>query len=503
MKSLLMGIDVGTTHIKAAVFDVGGRQEALAVKENNAHYEDNGFSYYDPVDIKSRVFEAIADTIRKIEGPFEILGVSVASMSEAGLPLDRHGEPLYPIITWFDTRTEPQVDWWKSIIDPYEIYEETGLILQTKYSLNKILWLKENCRDIFDRMAHWLCVEDYILYCLSGAMSTDYSVAYRTMAMNIKTGQWSEKLLDISGVRKEVFPSIYKSGTVVGKVTEEASKVCLLKEGTPVVTGGHDHPCAALALGVTEEGDILDSMGTAELLMAVKDELVINKENYTHGFGVGRYVVGDKFYTAGGIHSSGGSIEWFMDKFMEGKGSYDSINKLSEVMNCKPSGIFYVPHLIGSGAPHKDGMARGAFLGLRFEHSVQDMLKSIYEGTSYEFRMMYEALIRLSSINVKKFMVGGGSTRNARWMEVKANILGMELTIPEVMEPSAMGAALLAGIGVGVYKDAKDAVSRLNMKERVVRYDKDLNLKYDYLYRNGYVDTYNILKPINDILGRF
>lgn len=499
MKRLLMGIDLGTTHIKAGIFDIHGKQEALSIMDNTMLAGDNGCSYYDPDAIKSKVFKAISDAVKMVEGPFVLEGISVASMAESGVPVDHEGKPLYYIIPWFDQRTLPQGKWWNDNIELYEIYKITGLRLQPKYTINKIMWLKENMPQVYKRMHKWLCMEDYIIFCLTGEYATDASLANRTMAMDVKSRTWSEKLLDMAGIDKNKLPEIYKSGTIVGCVTPETSKVLMVKQGTPVVTGGHDHPCAALASGAVEDGDVFDSMGTAETIVAVKDNAEFKKEMFEAGLSVGRYVDGDRFYYMGGMQGSGASVEWFGRNFMgpgDKRSMYSSIEELSNSMDRDPSGLFFLPHLRGSGAPNVDPEARGAFIGLGSDHTKAHMLKAIYEGTSFEFRLMKDYLKDISGINPPVLRVGGGSTKNTKWMEIKANAVGMNLDIPLIEESAAMGAALLAGIGVGIYKNGKDAFTNLDIAHRIVNQDMNLSEKYHALYKDGYRNLYKLLKGI-------
>ena len=214
-------------------------------------------------------------------------------MAEAGLAVDKDGTPLTNIITWFDRRTEPQVKWWKENKYDFEIYKRTGLIIHPRCSINKIMWIKENMPEAYKKTAQWLCMEDYVLFILSGVFATDVSMANRTMAMDLKRAEWSDDIITIAGINKNIFPPISPSGTVIGKVNSETSRCTGLKEGIPVVTGGHDHLCASLSSAVAHEGDMFDSMGTAESFVLINDSIddemidMLNKS----GFSIGNYVM--------------------------------------------------------------------------------------------------------------------------------------------------------------------------------------------------------------------
>lgn len=509
MKKLLLGLDMGTTHIKAAICDLYGRQESLSICDSHVIYEneDRSYSSFNPQEIKKSVYHVLSDAISKLQGDYEIMGISVSSMAEAGLAVDKYGTPLTNIITWFDHRTEPQVKWWKENIDDFEIYKRTGLIIHPRCSINKIMWIKENMPEAYKKMAQWLCMEDYVLFILSGVFATDVSIANRTMAMDLRKAEWSDEIITMAGVNKSLFPPISPSGTAVGKVNSETSSCTGLKEGVPVVTGGHDHLCASLSSAVAHDGDMFDSMGTAESFVLINDiiddEMISNL--YKSGFSIGNYVVQGQYYIMGGLLSSGGSIEWFCNNFINCNKNevnpYERLDELAEKMQEGPSGILYLPHINGGSAPHPDAESKGAFIGIKSGHSTSDILKSIYEGISFESRNMKETLEQIVKKEIRNFKVNGGSTRNKTWMKTKANVLGTNIEIPCIEEPAASGAALLAGIGAGVYENIDSMVKLLSIKSRIVEYDMAVAEKYDYIYNLGYKNLYSTLQPINQVLN--
>jgi xylulokinase len=363
------------------------------------------------------------------------------------------------------------------------------------------MWIRENMPEIYKKMHKWVCMEDYVIFCLSGEYATDCTIANRTMVMNIESCSWSGKMLEAAGISQELLPPICKSGTIVGHVTRKTSENTFLKEGTPVITGGHDHLCAALALGVIVDGDVFDSMGTAETITAIKDSIEVSRDMFYAQFNIGRYVDGGRFYLMGGMQSSGASIEWFSQNFIESGergGRYEILSQMAGDMKDEPSGILFLPHMRGSGPPNVNPLARGCFIGLNSMHNRADMLKAIYEGTSYEFRFMKDSLAQLCSMKVDRLKIGGGGTKNSCWMKTKANVLGIDLDIPEVEESAAMGAAILAGIGLGVYADGRDAAAKLRITHRYIQRDEQISSKYDYLYRNGYKKLYTAINPINE-----
>lgn len=495
----LLGLDIGTTNCKAILFDVEKIKEIICSRKMRTHYTNEGYVFFEPTEIWDSVCSLIQEIIGKVSHPCEIKGLSIASVAETGIPLDKKGTPIYHAIAWFDPRTKPQNEWWEDNFGSNKVYKITGLPLDYIFSVNKIMWIKENEPDIYKRMKKWLCIPDFIIYKLTGEYVTDYSIASRTMALDIKNLRWSSQILDSAEIDTAVMPPISPSGKIAGKVSSRASSETGLERNTLVVTGGHDHLCGALAAGVCQEGQVLDSIGTSETILAVIKEPVLNKELFSLNLLCGCHVVKNRYYIAGGMPSAGLMLDWCRKEFFPGKDTleetiYQRLTEKAETAEAGSKGLFFLPHFRGSSTLYRDPASRGAFIGLREFHQKAHIVRSVMEGLCYESLSLIEVL---ESALGWKFSDLTVLCKNDLWLKIKADVTGKTLRIPPNKEPTALGAALLAGIGIGVYKNEVDALKKIDQKWKKIYPNCKLSKRYQLLYREIYKAIYPVLRNIH------
>lgn len=302
--SFLLGIDIGTTNWKAAAFDDKGNLVALHKTPTVTTYDAQGRGCYDPKVIWNSIAGLVRKVLETVGQESRIEGVSVTSMGEAMIPLDSHGEPTFPAIAWFDTRAGEQAMRIEKIIGRERLFQKTGLDPNPVFSLCKMLWLKENEPEAFNKTRKWLSMTDYIYYKLTGEYATDCTIASRTLAFELKKNDWSDDILKEIGFDRVFFPQIVECGTVVGKVQSDAALEAGLPNGTPVVAGGHDHLCGSLAAGVLTGRRILDSSGTSESIIGISD-IGASLPDTFKGLRVGRYLDNRRFALWGGNHHLG------------------------------------------------------------------------------------------------------------------------------------------------------------------------------------------------------
>ncbi|HMO59181.1 MAG TPA: FGGY family carbohydrate kinase, partial [Roseiflexaceae bacterium] len=259
-EELLLGIDIGTTSCKALVFDLEGRPYAAAALPTPVLRPQPGWAEYDPHQIWQTVVSLLQTVLARTPAA-AIRGVAVASMAEAGLLIAADGSPLSPIIAWFDARTVELSNQWRTRIAPAASFAITGIASRPIFSLFKIQWLRDNMPEAYQRATAWLHMADYIAFRLSGRVATDFSLASRTMLLDLRQRRWSESLIDQAGINPRLLPQLLPAGTRLGSVTADAAAATGLIAGTAVGVGGHDHVCGALATGVREHAMCLDSMG--------------------------------------------------------------------------------------------------------------------------------------------------------------------------------------------------------------------------------------------------
>jgi xylulokinase len=493
---LLVGIDVGSSNIKAVVYDLEGQTVAHASVPTVTHYPQPLWAYYDPNEIWDSVCRVIREAVTALDDPSRIVGIAVASVGEAGLPVDAKGEPVYDMIAWFDRRTIPQRDWLDRELGENYIFDVTGLSLQPIFSLCKILWIRENHPEAWERADRWLMSADFIAHRLSGEQATDYSLASRSLAFNLADRRWDQSLLESVGLTTSFFPPALQSGARIGTVRPEIARDLGLPENAIVGTGGHDHVCGALPAGVIHRGQMLDSMGTAEALFFPLEEPMTDPSIGQMGYTQGAHVVPGKYYIFGGLYTSGASVSWLRD--ILGDPPYDDLIAEAVAIPAGSLGATFVPHLRLSNAPNPDPKARAAFLGITSDATRGVLTRAVFEGLGYEARATIEPIIDFSSLDgVPEIFVIGGSTRNDLLLRIKSSILDTPFQVVDLDEATSLGAAMLGGLAAGAYTDVDEALRAVRPHPRLIEPVREDVPVYDRYFREVYQQIYQTLKPLN------
>jgi xylulokinase len=497
MKPLLVGVDVGTTNIKAVLFEPDGQPVAEASVPTPTHYPQPTWAYYQADELWQGTVTALRQAITQVDNPNRIASVAVASMGEAAVPLDAHGQPTYDVVAWFDQRTQAQADWLDRAIGRDRLFDITGLSLQPIFGLCKLLWLKENQPDAFARTVRWLNMADYIAYRLCGVPATDYSLASRTLVLDLRRLQWHRDLIQEVGLSPDLFAPLYPSGVRLGQVTTEAAALTGLPPTAQVATGGHDHVCGALAIGVTEPGSVLSSMGTAEAVFLPLQQPLTDPAMGGQGYTQGAHVAAGHYYVLSGLFTAGGSVEWWRE--ILGK-EIDYGTLIAEAEQVPPGslGVGFLSHLRQANPPYNDPKGRGAFIGLSTDAKRGTLFRAILEGLAYESRHTLESLLAYPGVeSIQKVFATGGSTRNPLLMRIKATVLNQAIIVAKVAEATCLGAAILGGLGAGVYADVPSTLAQLRHEQTVVEPVADEVALYEAYYQQIYRQLYLALKPLH------
>lgn len=512
--SYLMGIDLGSTSIKALIYDYYGNLITSGFQVNEVVYIDKehpNWAFWDPDKLWNSVLGAIKGALINISNPADIKGITVTGMGADGLPVDREGKWLYPFISWHCSRTQPISQRWQTKAVKEKIFSLTGHQIVAYDSIYRMIWMQENYPEILLESDKWLLIEDYINFLLCGRMVTDYSMASSTSVFDLHTNSWSDELIRTSGVDRRLFPEALPSGTVIGEVNTKAAERTGLSVGTPVVLGGHDYYCAALATGAFKPGIIMDITGTFEMVITASRELILNNEIMEAGLTVESHIAKDA-YGIMGFNVSADMFEWFrtcfgyeekMTAILEDKNDWDCLMEKAANSPCGSKGVFFLPHFSGSFCPIMDGHSQGAFIGLNKTNEKGDMLRALIEGLNYQFKDMIEALESPFKEKSERVIAVGGATKNDFWMQNKADVTGKIIEVPDIIEATGLGAAMLAGIGIGIYRNEEDAFGKVLKRGKVYYPDKTFNERYQQ-YFNIYKKIYPGLKDINnDIFSTF
>jgi xylulokinase len=496
---ILIGADVGTTNIKVVAFDRRGRAVESASSPTPTRYPSPGRAEHDPEELWTSFAATLRQVTGKLDDPNRVASVAVASVGEAAVPLDPGGDPTSDIIAWFDGRARPQAQRLGRAMGQDRLFGLTGLSLQPIFGLCKLLWLKENEPDAYSRTASWLHVADYMAFRLCGVAATDYSLASRTLALDLQRLQWADGLLEEVGVRPNLFAPLRESGSALGPVGREAAGATGLPEGACVAAGGHDHVCGALALSVTEEGTMLNSLGTAEAIFLPLQSPLTDPRVGNQGYTQGAHVAG-QYYVFGGQYTSGASVEWWRE-ILDGA-DYDAL--ISEAEDVPPGsfGAFFLPHLRLANPPYDDPAARGAFVGLSTDVGRGALFRAVLEGLAYDSRNSLEPLLAHTGLEeLRAIHAIGGGTQNRLLMSIKATVMNQEITVSGIEEATSLGAAILGGIGAGIYPDIPSALEELHHDQNTVEPVADEVAFYEAAFKKVYANLYPTLRDIHHEIG--
>lgn len=496
--SLLAGLDIGSTTVKAVLLDSAS---GLVVRQSSlptpTHHPRPDWSEHDPLEL----FAAAAACLREICQGVHPAAVSISSFAEAGLPLDAAGEPLHPIVSWFDRRCQPQADRWDEWIDPAELHAISGQRSSPSFGVNKLLWFIENCPEQAARMSAWLSTPDYLFFRLTGSQATDRSIASRTMLFDQTALDWSPRLMALAGISPSLLPPVYPSGTHVGVIRPEAAALTGLPAGTPCVLGGHDHPCAAFAAGLYQPGRLVDSIGTAEALMLSTSSFISSAEIARQAFSCYAHLLEGQYIYKGGLKLAGGAIDWFL-ALISGGHALDLSGLEQEARQSigQESGPLWLLHWIGSGSPEGDPHSMAAVVGMCAHHTRADLFRGMLVSMACWTRQNLERMQATAGQTPAEMTLLGGVSRLRLLAELKASLLGIPVRISTIPEASAVGAALLAGLGIETYASPMEAVTSLQYPPLQIDPVRPWTDWINPIYLNAYLPLYPAVQPAHHAL---
>jgi len=503
----LMGIDLGSTSLKAVIYDPSGNAVASGSRKTELFHLDDDhpeWAFWKPEQIWGGTADAIAEAVGKLDDPKSVRAVAVTGMGMDGVPIDEDGKWLYPFISWHDPRTGPQLQWWKDNIGAEKSFAIGGNPLWHINSALRILWMAEHEPEILRRTDKWLLIEDFLNFMLCGCRTTDYSMASNTLLFDQHKLNWSDEMLEASGIDRRLLCEAAPSTTRLGEIHAEAAKRTGLAEGTPVILGGHDHICGTLPVGAFRPGVVLDVVGTWESVQIAMAEPRLTDALRETGMMVQAHVARGR-YAVSGTNPSAGMLEWYRGQYgQEARRSAEQAgdnewDHLMAAAAASPPGarrVMFLPHMSGANCPVLDDRSLGAFVGLSNITTSGDVLRAIIEGLNYQFLDIVTAVETSTGTKAEKFIGVGGVTRNQFWMQNKADMVGRPIEVPAVEEATPLGAAILAGIGVGLYKDADEAFERVRKPGKT--YEPDLELSKQYAeWFEIYRQLYPAIGPIS------
>lgn len=506
----LLGIDLGSTNLKAIAYDLEGRALASASRPNervHPYPEHPDWAVWRPEAVWGGVAECLREVVGRLEDPDGIRGVAITGMGMDGLPIGRDGRWLYPFISWHCPRTEPQYRWWLEHVGAERQFALGGNQIWVFNTALRLLWMRENEPKILDAAEKWLLIEDFVNFMLCGRHATDYSMASTTLLFDQRKQCWSDELLRASGIDRRLLCDPLPSGTVLGEVHAAAAEATGLPAGTPVVLGGHDYCCGALPTGAFRPGVVLDVTGTWEMVVAALPQPVLTPAVREMGILVDSHVA-QNAWAAMGATVAADMLEWFRREFgfeerqraeAEGVSDWDCLVRSAEAAPPGARGVFFLPHMSGSHCPVVDHQSMGALVGLRNLVTKGDLLRAVIEGLDYQFLQVVRGFRSGLAVEPDRIVAIGGAVNNRFWMQNKADVVGKPIEVPELDEAVPLGAAMLAGIGTGLYRDEDDALQRVRKPGRIYEPDPASAEQYAAWFAK-FEKIYPALRPLHAAL---
>lgn len=502
----LVGIDIGTSAAKAVLIDETGREIAAATSAYPLATPQPLWAEQDPEHWWLGAVACLREVLTKGRvRASEVAGLGLSGQMHGLVLLDQAGEVLRPAILWNDQRTGPQCDALTRQLGLETLLAWTGNPVLPGFTLPKLLWVRENEPEIFRRTARFLLPKDYVRYRLTGEMTTEVSDASGTSLFDVARRRWSDDMFNATRIPRAWAPPSVESTTVAGRIHAKAAAATGLTAGTPVVAGGGDQASQAIGTGLYREGRVAVSLGTSGVVFAPTARPLVDTRGRLHTF---CHAAPGLWHVMGVMLAAGGSFRWYRDVFGKqektaaatlGVDPYELMT--AEAAKAPPGceGLLFLPYLSGERTPHPDPRARGAFLGLSLRHEKAHTIRAVLEGVCFGLRDSFE-LIRELGLIAADVRVSGGGARSPLWRQILADVLATPVATINVVEGASLGAALLAGVGVGLFPDV-GAACEAAVREGERHQPRPAETQtYRDLYRI-YRDLYPTLRPVFEALA--
>ncbi len=482
----LLGIDFGGGSSKATLISTDGSIVAENMVEYPTYYPQIGWCEQNPADWIQALCQNLQELLQKSGiAPTDILALAVDAATHTWVMCDEAFQPIRPAIFWTDSRCREQSQRLKKAHGE-RILNITYHKPDTLWTLPQILWVQEHEPENFGKLRYILFEKDYIRYCLTGVYCTDHIEAQGSMLFDAAKKQWSEELLRIAGIRKDMLPPVVKPTDIIGSVTAEAARLTGLAEGTPVICGTTDTVMEVFASGAVNPGDVTVKLATAGRIC------VITKKPYPCQYLVNyAHIVDGLWYPGAGTKAAAGSYRWYRDTF---GGDYGELSDHAAAIAVGSEGLRYHPYINGELTPYADPTLCGSFVGIRAHHTKAHFTRSVLEGVSLSLLHSRKALEELGLPLGKKATVIGGGAKGQLWRQITADCLGMEL-VKTVSSDSSLGSAMLAGVAVGVFASPQEAVKKCIRIESITSPIPENTEQYETILKE-YIAVHDALAPI-------
>ena len=489
---LYIGIDLGTSAVKLLLMEGDGTIKKVVSKNYPLYFPKPSWSEQNPEDWYKKTIEGMEELLQECEKN-QVKGISFGGQMHGLVTLDKKDAVLRPAILWNDGRSTKETEYLNDVIGKEKLSKETANIAFTGFTAPKILWMKENEPQLFQKIDKIMLPKDYLLYRFTGNFCTDYSDASGMLLLDVKNKTWSKEMLEICGISEKQLPKLYESYEVVGTLKEKIAKELGLGNDVKVIAGAGDNAAAAIGTGTVLNGDCNISLGTSGTIFIASDTFNVDPHNALHSFA---HATG-KYHLMACMLSAASCNKWWMEHILQ---TDDFAKEQEKIIKLGENSVFYLPYLMGERSPHNDPYARATFLGMTMDTTREQMTQAVLEGVIFALRDSLE-IARSLGVTISSTKICGGGAKSNLWKKMVANILNVTVEVIESEEGPALGGAILAAVGCGEYPSIEEATKKLvKVKERVVP-ENGLVEKYNQCYEK-FKQIYPALKPVFEYIGK-
>lgn len=481
-----IGIDLGTSSVKLLLMEESGRITNIVSKEYPLYFPHPGWSEQDPEDWFAQTMEGLKDLTADIDKS-QVAGISFGGQMHGLVTLDEKDQVIRPAILWNDGRSAEETEYLNTVIGKDVLSQYTANIAFAGFTAPKILWMKKNEPEKFEKVKKIMLPKDYLAYRLSGAFCTDVSDASGMLLLDVKNRCWSKKMLDICGITAEQLPKVYESWEAVGVLKPEVAQELGFSEEVKVIAGAGDNAAAAVGTGTVGDGQCNISLGTSGTVFISSKNFGVDENNALHSF----CHADGSYHLMGCMLSAASCNKWWAEEIL---GTKDFGKEQAGITKLGENNVFFLPYLMGERSPHNNPDARGVFFGMSMDTTRADMTQAVLEGVAFALRDSLE-VARSLGIDIQRTKICGGGAKSPLWKKIIANVMNLKVDVLENEEGPSMGGAMLAAVGCGAYPDVETIGKKLAKVVDTVEPEPELAAKYEEKYRK-FRTLYPAMKPL-------
>lgn len=483
---LYIGIDLGTSAVKLLLMEGNGKILKTVNREYPLEFPKPGWSQQNPDDWFKKTIDGLKELLTDCDKS-KVAGMSFGGQMHGLVLLDKNDKVIRPAILWNDGRTVKENDYLNEVITREVLSKYTANISFTGFTASKIMWIKNNEPDNFEKISKIMLPKDYLAYKLSGVHCTDVSDASGTLFFDVKNRCWSKEMCSICGIKEEWLPKIYESYEAVGTVKEAIADELLISSSVIVAAGAGDNAAAAVGTGTVKNGSCNISLGTSGTIFISSDKFGVDKNNALHSFAHAN----GKYHLMGCMLSAASCNKWWLEDIL---GTKDYSGEQADIKGLGDNHIYFLPYLMGERSPHNDPSARGVFIGLTMDSTREDMTLAVLEGVAFALRDSLEVAKSLG-VDIRRTKICGGGAKSQLWKRIIANVMNLKVDVLEGEEGPAMGGAILAAVACKEYRDVEEAAEKLVKVIDTVEPEEELVKKYEERYKK-FKEIYPVCKPL-------